>query len=169
LSLDDPNDEAVALSGAAGFNTVLSLEVDGTRYPAIIKEVQRHPVKRTVAHIDFMQVDMKEVITFSVPLRLTGEAKAVTAHNGLVDPAVDSIEVECTPGNLPTEFEIDITDMQPGDVIRLADLTAPAGVTILGDPDTTVVTALHGVSAADLETDGGEAAAEGEAGSDAAE
>jgi large subunit ribosomal protein L25 len=132
----------VALSGAAGANTVLDLQVDGKSYPAVIREMQRHPVKRTVSHIDFLQVSMNESITVSVPLRLEGEAKAVIAANGLVDPAVDSIEVVTTPANMPNEFVVDVTDMQPGDVIRLADLTMPAGATAVGDPEMAIVTVL---------------------------
>ena len=142
-----------ALSGPAGFNTVLSLEVDGKKYPAVIKEVQRHPVKRNVSHIDFLQINMKELLTVAVPLRLEGEAKAVMAEGGLVDPSVDTIEVECTPDNMPNEFVVDISDMQPGDVIRLSDLALPAGVTALGDPDLAIVSALHGFSDAELESE----------------
>lgn len=157
-------DLRLALSGPAGFNTVLSLEVDGKKYPAVIKDVQRHPVKRNVNHIDFLQINMKELLTVAVPLRIEGEAKAVQATGGLVDPSVDTIEVECTPDNMPNEFVVDITDMQPGDVIRLSDLTMPSGVTALGEPDLAIVTALHGFSEAELESD---AAPEVEAESDA--
>jgi large subunit ribosomal protein L25 len=133
----------LALSGAAGVNTVLSLEVEGTTYPSVIKDLQRHPIRRTVSHIDFLTVNMNEELTVSVPLRLEGEAKAVVAEGGLVDPAVDHIEVSCTPANIPDEFVIDITDMQPHDVIRLADVPMPAGVTAVGDPDMPVVTVLQ--------------------------
>lgn len=140
-------DLRVALSGPAGFNTVLQLEVDGKTYPAVIKEVQRHPVKRNVSHVDFLQVNMSELLTVSVPLHLSGEAKAVLAEGGLVDPSVDTIEVECTPGNMPNEFIVDITAMQPGDVIRLSSLVMPKGVTALGDPDMAIVTAIHGSQA----------------------
>ncbi|MCU1394937.1 MAG: rplY [Ilumatobacteraceae bacterium] len=155
-------DLRLALSGPAGFNTVLSLEVDGKKYPAVIKDVQRHPVKRNVNHIDFLQINMKEVLTVSVPLHLEGEAKAVMAQGGLVDPSVDTIEVECTPDNMPNSFVVDITDMQPGDVIRLSDLPMPSGVTALGDPEMAIVTALHGFSDADLESDATPEAAEGD-------
>ena len=86
-------DLRLALSGAAGSNTVLDLTVDGTVYPAIVKDMQRHPVKRNVTHVDFIQVNLDEEITVSVPLRLEGEATAVSNGGGLVDPAVDSIEV----------------------------------------------------------------------------
>ena len=146
-------DLRLALSGPAGFNTVLQLEVNGKIYPAVIKDVQRHPVKRNVAHLDFLQIDMKELLTVSVPLRLEGEAKAVAAQGGLVDPSVDTIDVECTPDNMPNEFVVDISNMQPGDVIRLSELVMPSGVTALGDPEMAVVTALHGFSESDLESD----------------
>ena len=66
-----------AVSGAAGLNTVLDLTVDGAVYPAIIKDLQRHPVRRTIAHIDFLQVNLDEEITVAVPLRLEGEATEV--------------------------------------------------------------------------------------------
>ena len=112
-----------------------------------------------------------------MPLHLEGEAKAVMASGGLVDPAVDTIEVECTPNDMPNAFVVDVTDMQPGDVIRLSDLPMPKGVTALGDPDLVIVTAIHGISEADLESDAApapesdeeaaDAEASGEAGSDA--
>ncbi|MEY4174253.1 MAG: ribosomal protein [Actinomycetota bacterium] len=139
-------DLRLALGGAAGSNTVLSVEVGGKTYPAVVKEMQRHPIKRTVSHIDFLTVNMNEALTVQVPVRLEGEAKAVTGEGGLVDPAVDTIEVSCTPANIPAEFVIDISGLQPGDVIRLADVAMPKGVTALGDPDMAVVTALHGAA-----------------------
>jgi large subunit ribosomal protein L25 len=151
----------LALSGPAGANTVLDLQVDGRSYPAVVKDMQRHPIRRTVSHIDFLQVNMNEEITVTVPLRLEGEAKAVIAENGLVDPAVDSIEVTTTPNNMPNEFVIDITDMQPGDVIRLGDVPMPAGVTATGDSDMPVVTILI-MRASELESDAVPEAAEGE-------
>lgn len=162
-------DLRLALAGPAGFNTVLSLEVDGKKYPAVIKDVQRHPVKRNVAHIDFLQINMKELLTVSVPLRLEGEAKSVMANGGLVDPAVDTIEVECTPDNMPNEFVVDITNMEVGDTIRLESLVMPEGVTALGDPEMAIVTALHGFSEAELESDAVPEAPEGEAAAEGAD
>lgn len=154
-------DLRLALSGPAGVNTVLALEVGGKSYPAVIKDLQRHPIKRTVSHIDFLQVDMNEEITVHVPLHITGEAKAVQAEGGLVDPAVDTIEVVCTPTNMPNEFTVDVTDMQPHGVIRLSDLKMPKGVTAVGDPDMPIVTILTTAAAtAEAVEEGGEAAAE---------
>jgi large subunit ribosomal protein L25 len=157
----------LALSGAAGANTVLDLQVDGKSYPAVIKEMQRHPIRRTVNHIDFLQVNMNEEITVSVPLRLEGEAKAVANNGGLVDPAVDSIEVTTTPNNMPNEFVVDITNMQIGDIIRLADLPMPSGVTAHGDPEMPIVTILI-MAASELQSDAVPEETEGEGGDAAA-
>jgi large subunit ribosomal protein L25 len=131
-----------ALAGSAGMNTVLNLTVDGKMYPTIIKEIQRHPIRRTVSHVDFIQVNLSEQIVVSVPVRLEGEAKEVLANNGLVDPSVDSIEVSTTPRNIPDEVVIDITDMKMDSIVRLSDIKLPAGVTATGDPDTPIVTVL---------------------------
>ena len=150
----------MALSGPAGVNTLLDLHVGGQKFPAVVKELQRHPIKRTVNHIDFLQVSMDEEIVVHIPVRLHGEAKAVAAAGGLVDPAVDTIEVSCKPADLPNEFLIDVTDMQPDTVIRLADIPMPKGVTALGDPEMAVVTVL--TTAAEVEAPAAEA--EGEEG-----
>lgn len=155
----------MALSGPAGVNTILELQVGGRSYPAVVKELQRHPIKRTVNHIDFLQVSMDEAIVVHIPLRLHGEAKAVAAAGGLVDPSVDTIEVSCKPADVPNEFLFDITDMQPDTVIRLADLPMPKGVTALGDPEMPVVTVL--TTAAEVEEPA--AAAEGEGEGEAAD
>jgi large subunit ribosomal protein L25 len=161
----------LALSGPAGSNTVLALQVDGKSYPAVVKEMQRHPVKRAVSHIDFLQVNMDEEITFSVPLLLVGEAKAVIAEGALVDKAVDHIDVRCTPNDMPNSFEVDINEMKPHDVIRLSDLTMPKGVTALGEPDMPIVTTLttSAAEAAEPAIVGAEEAVEGAAEGDAAE
>ena len=154
----------LALSGPAGANTVLALQVGGSSYPAVVKEMQRHPIRRTVNHIDFLQVNMNEEITVHIAFRIEGESKAVAAAGGLVDATVDSIEVSCTPTDMPNEFVIDISDMQPDTVIRLSDISMPKGVTALGDPDMAVVTVL--TTAAEIEepvaAEEGEGEGEGE-------
>jgi large subunit ribosomal protein L25 len=158
-------DLRIALSGPAGANTILTLDVDGKSYPAIVKELQRHPVRRTVSHVDFLQINLSEEITVSVPVRLEGTAKSVVANGGLVDAAVESIELRCTPANMPNEIVIDVTDMTIDTVIHLADVVLPAGTTATGDPDSLVVTvlALRQDTAAAATTEGeagGEAPAE---------
>lgn len=148
-----------ALSGAAGMNTILDLSVDGAVYPTLIKDVQRHPVKRSVQHIDFIQVNLNEEIVVSVPIRLEGEAKEVSANNGLVDLTMQELEVRTTPRSIPDGITIDITDMTMDTVIRIADLPLPAGVTAEGDPEAPVVTVL--VMRATVEDDADAAVVEG--------
>ncbi len=163
-------DLRVALSGPAGVNTVLDLTVDGKVYPAIVKDMQRHPVRRTVSHIDFLQVDLNVEIVISVPVRLEGEAKAVLSEGGLVDPAVDTIDVLTTPRNIPNEIVIDVSDMTMDTVITLGEITLPDGVTAVADPDTTIVTVLvtraEELEALEPEGEEGAEGAEGEAAAD---
>lgn len=154
-------DLRIALSGPGGVNTVLSLTVDGATYPAVVKELQRHPIRRTVNHIDFLQVSMNEAIVVNVPVHLTGEAKAVVAEGLMVDAAVDTVEINCTPATMLNEIVVDVTNMQPGDVIRLADITLPKGITANGDPDMPIVTVLH-TGAADSAAADAEGEAEGD-------
>ena len=161
-------DLRLALGGSAGMNTVLNLTVDGKMYPTIIKEIQRHPIRRTVSHVDFIQVNLSEQIVVSVPVRLEGEAKAVLANNGLVDPSVDSIEVSTTPRNIPDEIVIDITDMTMDSIVRLGEIPLPAGVTATGDPEMPVVTVLALRAAAGSSDGEAGEETEGEASADAA-
>ena len=136
------SDLRVAVSGAAGLNTILDLTVDGTAYPVIIKDIERHPVRRTVQHVDFIQVNLNEEITVAVPIRLEGEAKEVAQAHGLVDLDMAEMNVVTTPRNIPDEIVIDVTEMTPDDVIRVADITLPDGVTAAVDEDALVVTVL---------------------------
>ena len=173
-------DLRIALSGPAGANTVLDLDIDGTVYPAIVKEMQRHPVRRTVQHVDFIQVNLNEEIRVFVPVRLEGEAKEVLQENGLVDLALPEIEVSTTPRLIPDEVVIDVSDMTMASTITIADITLPEGVTATAEPERVVVTALatrvvlseaeeeaaeaEAAEAEGGDAEGGETAAEGEAG-----
>ena len=159
----DRRDLRLALSGGAGMNTILDLTVDGTVYPSIVKEMQRHPVRRTVAHVDFIQIDLSQEITVSVPVRLEGEAKQVAMNNGLVDQQMMEIQVRTTPRNIPDELVIDINDMTNDTVITVADVALPSGVVAISAEDQTVVTVVTLRVAAD-EPAAAEDAAEGEEG-----
>lgn len=139
----DRRDLRVALAGPAGVNTILELHVGDAKYPAIVKELQRDPVKRVVRHIDFMQISLTELITMDIPVHLTGTAKAVLSEGGLVDATVNTIQVRATAANIPNEILIDVTAMEMQDVIRLSDVVLPNGVSAVGDPDLVVVTVLE--------------------------
>ena len=157
-------DLRVALSGAAGMNTILDLTVDGTVYPAIVKEMQRHPVRRTVSHIDFLQVNLDVEIVVNVPVHLNGEAKEVALHNGLVDLQLSELQVRTTPRTIPDSIEIDISAMTVNDVITVGQIAVPAGCSFAHEDDQPVVTVTILRTAVEEET-----AAEGEDGEAAAE
>lgn len=157
-----------ALSGAAGLNTILDLTVDGQVYPTLIKDIQRHPVRRSVQHIDFIQVNLNEEIVVNVPIHLEGEARDVLLNNGLVDLAIQELPVRTTPRNIPDAIVVDTTEMTMDSVIRVEDIQLPSGVAAELEPDVAVVTVLV-MRAAELETEGEETeAAEGEGAAEAA-
>ena len=131
-----------ALSGTAGMNTILDLTVDGTVYPSLIKDIQRHPVKRNVQHVDFIQVNLNEEIVVSIPIHLEGEAKDVSANGGLVDLAMQELQVRTTPRNIPDSVVIDVSEMTMDTVIRVEDIPLPSGVAAEADADAPVVTVL---------------------------
>jgi large subunit ribosomal protein L25 len=158
-----------ALSGGAGMNTILDLTVDGTVYPSLIKDIQRHPVRRSVQHVDFIQVNLNEEIVVGVPIHLEGEATEVQMNNGLVDLTMQELQVRTTPRNIPDSIVIDISTMTMDTVIRIDDVALPSGVAAEADGETALVTVLV-MRASELETDAveGDEAAEGE-GAEAAE
>ncbi len=135
-------DLRIALSGTAGLNTILDLTVGSEVYPTLVKDIQRHPVKRNVQHIDFIQVNLNEEVRVNVRVRLVGEAKAVENEGGLVDLTMNEINLATTPRNIPDEIVIDISDMDMDTTIRVADIPMPDGVSATADPDYPVVTVL---------------------------
>lgn len=128
-----------ALSGPSGVNTILDLTVDGQVYPSIVKEMQRHPVRREVAHVDFLQVDLNVEFVVNIPVRLDGEAREVSRNNGLVDQQMTELAVRTTPRNIPDEIVVDISEMTVDTVIHVGDVNLPEGVTAAVDADYTVV------------------------------
>ena len=151
-----------ALTGPAGVNALVNLEVDGVTHPTIVKSLQRDPLRRNVAHVDFIVVRLDEVIEISVPFHLEGEAKAVLSEGGLVDPAVDTITVRTTPRNVPGAFTWDISELEVGDVVRAGELTMPEGVELVDDPEMPIVTALAAQVEKVEEVEEAEEAEEGE-------
>jgi len=118
-----------ALTTEAGLNALITLDVDGQKDLAIIKDLQRHPVRRNVLHIDFLRVDPDAPVAVEVPLILVGEAKLVEARKGIVDQPLKTLTVKAKPADIPSQIEIDITDLDIGVAITVATLTMPTGVT----------------------------------------
>jgi large subunit ribosomal protein L25 len=151
-----------ALTTEAGLNALIDLEVDGAVALTIVKELQRHPIRGNVLHIDFLRVSADAEITVDVPIVLEGEAKAVASDNGVIDHVLTALAINAKPADIPNEIVIDISALTVGDAIRVADIALPAGVTTDLDPEDAVVMAAHGDTATtDEESAEGEAAADG--------
>jgi large subunit ribosomal protein L25 len=135
----DGRDLRHALSGAAGLNQLLSLEVGGDTHLAMARVLQRHPVRHTVVHVDFQVVRRDEIISADVPLVLVGEAKAVEQDHGLVEQTMQSLAVRATPTDIPGSIEVDVTGLAIGDTIKVSDLKLPSRVTTDVSPDEVVV------------------------------
>lgn len=132
----------VALTGEAGTNALLQLEIDGNNELCLVKDLQRHVVKDEVTHIDFIRVDANAPMEVEVPLVLIGEAREVTNVSGMVDQAMFSVLLSTKPTDIPNEVELDISEMLVGDSLRVEDLKLPAGVEAALSPETTLATAL---------------------------
>ena len=148
-----------ALSGEAGLNALLELQMDGETHSAMARELQRHPVKGTLQHVDFQIVRLDQVMTVDVPVELTGEANDVTSQGGEVLQDLVTLTVHATPRSIPSVLEVDISSLEIGHVIRLHDIQLPEGVTCDLDPETVVATGLAPRTADEPETvEGGEGA-----------
>jgi len=101
----------------------------------IVKDIQRHPVKRDVLHVDFLRIDPNKNVTVDIPLVMIGEAREVSAADGMVDQNMFSLSVSAPPDRIPTEIEVDISALTVGDAVRVGDLSLPEGVTAEGDPE----------------------------------
>ncbi len=134
-------DLRAALSGNNGMNQILTLEVGGSRHMVLPRQLQRHPVRRTVAHVDFQVVGRDEVVHAEVPVVLAGTAVQVERERGLVEHVLANLSIRATPQRIPTEVTVDISSLAVGDVVRVRDLALPPGVTTDVDPDETVVIA----------------------------
>lgn len=147
-----------ALTTEAGVNVVLQLEVDGERHMSILKDIQRHPVRRDVVHVDFLRIDPNKKVTVDVSIVMTGEALEVTQGNGMVDQNLFSLTVDASPTSIPNELEVDISALTIGDSIRVADIALPDGVTTDVDPEETVASGM--ITRSTMESMAAEEAAE---------
>jgi large subunit ribosomal protein L25 len=122
------------LSSAAGANTVLTLRLDGDEQLSLVRQIQRHPVKGTVMHVDFVRVRADQTIQADVPVHLVGEAEGVSL-GGVLEQQLHTVSVEAKPADIPNALELDIAALQIGDARYVRDLAVPAGVVIRNDPD----------------------------------
>ena len=127
-----------ALSTAAGLNAVLSVRVGDKEYMALAREIQRHPVRGTVSHLDFQVVDPDRPVSADVTVTLTGDPIELHHQDGVLEQQLFTISVRAKPSEIPQHFEVDVSDIVVGTAVRISDLTIPAGVEVDLDPETVI-------------------------------
>jgi large subunit ribosomal protein L25 len=123
---------------------ILTVAVDGgPSAPVLVKDLQRHPVKGHAVHVDLLRVDMKVAIQTHVTLELTGADHAPgVIEGGVLSQGAIEINIEALPGDIPDALHFDVSGLQMNETVTLAQLTAPPGVTLLDDPDETVLATI---------------------------
>jgi len=138
----DEQEFSLLLGRISAGSTLIDLEVDGA--PArkvLIREVQRHPWRPSILHVDFFRINVDEEIKVSVPLQLTGEATGVRNEDGILQQHRYEIQISCLPTEIPDGFEIDVSELAIGDSLLVSDVDA-GGVTVLDDPDSFVAAVI---------------------------
>jgi large subunit ribosomal protein L25 len=146
----DGGPELFAVDGRILRNTlahsgaILEVALDGGEAaPVLVKDVQRHPVKGHAVHVDFLRVDMKVAIQTHVTLELIGADEAPgVVEGGVLSQGAIEINIEALPGDIPDSLQFDVSGMEMNATATLSQLTAPAGVTLLDDPDETVLATI---------------------------
>ncbi len=135
----DQNDLLAHLDHEAFYSHILTLRVGRRKEQVILKDLQRHPFKPAVSHIDFQRVLADEAIRVHVPLHFSGEDVAPGRKaGGVISRQITEVEVECLPASLPEYIEVDISGMDIGDALHFSDLALPGDVTLVAlahDPE----------------------------------
>jgi len=147
------------LDHIAAESTVIDLDIDGKGARTLIREIQRHPFKRQILHVDFQELVAGEKISVSVPIVLIGVPDGVRMDGGILDQTMRELEIEVDPSNIPNHVEIDVTKLVIGSSLHVSDIPLPEGVEVLEDMDASVCV----VSAPRAAIEETAAAAEGEA------
>jgi large subunit ribosomal protein L25 len=125
-----------------GQATLIELHLDGNKKgeTVMVQQVQREPVSHAIQHVDFLHIVMSKPIRINIPIRLEGEAPAVTRENGVLLHLLETVEIEALPAHLPQALSLDISDIQDLKSIRhVSDLTMPSGVTLLTSADEVIL------------------------------
>ena len=113
------------------YTSVLDLSIDKKVEPVIIKDLQRHPAKNTITHVDLLRINMKQAIVTSIPLNFTGSDDNEALRLGaILNQFINAVEVSCLPADMPNGIDVDISNLALGDHISLTGLNMPEGVTL---------------------------------------
>ena len=119
-------------------STVIEVTVDGHTAKTLIREIQRHPIRRQILHVDFQALVAGELVTVNIPIVLNGIPEGVRLEGGVLDQTLRELEIEVDPSDIPDHAELDVTNMVIGDSLHVSDIKLPANVKILDDPETSV-------------------------------
>jgi large subunit ribosomal protein L25 len=126
------------LSSHSAASTVIELSLSGKVAKTLIRELQRHPVRRNVIHVDFQELVAGEKVTVSVPLRFTGTADGVRNSGGILEETMHQVHIRVDPSMIPDHVDVDVTPLTIGHSIHIRDLKLPEGVAVLDDAGATV-------------------------------
>ncbi len=129
----------IAMSGEAGLNTLLSLVVGQDNFLTLARDIQHHPFKNVVTHVDFLIVRRDEVISAEVSINLVGEPIEVQHGDGIVDQQLYTLHIKAKPADIPPSVDIDISGLTIGGSLHVSDITMPRGVELETDLEATVV------------------------------
>ena len=130
-----------ALAGIEPASTVIELTVDGKKTRTLIREIQRHPIRPDIIHVDFYEIHADEKVTLKVPVHLVGAPDGVRNAGGVLDQVTREVEIEVLPENIPDRVELDVTALMIGDSLHVRDLTIPNAVILTG-ADLTIATVV---------------------------
>src|SRR5438477_4543681 len=119
-------------------STVIEVSFGGTTSKTLIREIQRHPIKRQILHVDFQALVAGEKVTVSIPIVLIGIPEGVRLEGAVLDHTLRELEIEVDPANIPDHVELDVTNMVIGDSLHVSDIKLPEGVEVQNDPETSV-------------------------------
>src|SRR5213593_2671010 len=130
-----------ALTGAEPQNTIIELALDGKKVKTLIREIQRHPLRPDIIHVDFYEIHAEEKVTLKVPVHLMGNPDGVRNAGGVLDQVTREVEIEVLPENIPDRVELDVTALKIGDSLHVRELTIP-NAKILTEADLTIATVV---------------------------
>jgi large subunit ribosomal protein L25 len=131
----DPRQVSRILHSATGHNTVFDLALDGERTKAMIVDWQYEPIKGSLLHIDLKRIAMDKKLRVNVPIELVGEPAGVKQQGGILEQIAREVEVECLPGDIPNQIELNVSELVFGVVLRVSDLPKNDKIKYLSDPE----------------------------------
>ena len=130
-----------ALTGVEPASTIIELSVDGKKTRTLIREIQRHPIRPDIIHVDFYEIHAAEKVKLKVPVHLVGNPDGVRNAGGVLDQVTREVEIEVMPENIPDRVELDVTALKIGDSLHVRELNIP-NATILTLADLTIATVV---------------------------